>query len=273
MHSHADLGWWGALCERLRREPLHEVCAALGVSVDEAERALAGRDQPECVTRAAWWPEVLRRLALGGSIRDTARRFGSSPRRLRRALARGGWRVRGRDLHGEGVPELVSLVDRIGKMPDIVIARLAGVGVEAVIGERRRLRRRPFRLRRQRTVARMRAQRRKAAAPPPVRPRSRPAAVVEVPTVVRRPTRAPPPVVMGVRDADERIGGAMDRAPLRSPAAFPGRALGAGPALVPEPLPVAEPPARAATAAGGEAPRRRIVRPPAPGEPGAKARG
>jgi hypothetical protein len=272
MHSHADPGWWGALCERLRREPLHEVCAALGVGVDEAERALAAREQPECVTRAAWWPEVLRRLAVGGSIRDTARRFGATPRRLRRALARGGWRVRGRDLHGEGVPELTALVDRIGKMPDMVIARLAGIGVEAVIGERRRLRRRPFRLRRQRTVARMRAQQRKAAAPPPPRPRARPAPAVEVPTVVRRPMRAAPPVVLGVRAADDRGGAGADRPPLRSAASPHGLPIAGGPALVPAPGASAGPPAAAPVLVGGEVQRRRIVRPPSPGEPGAKAR-
>lgn len=60
-------------------------------------------------------------------------------------MARAGVRVGGRNLvPGLGVAELVEYRDRLGREPDEAIARAAGVSVEAVQGERRRLGIEPF---------------------------------------------------------------------------------------------------------------------------------
>ena len=75
------------------------------------------------------------------SIRAIARLFHTEPRRIRRALARLGLRVGGRDVvEDAGVPQLAGLRDMLGREPDRVVARMAGVIPEAVQGERGRLR-------------------------------------------------------------------------------------------------------------------------------------
>lgn len=87
----------------------------------------------------SWWPEALRMLDDGASIREIARRLQTEPRRIRRALARTGVRAHGTDLYGAGLPELSAQRERLGRQPDGIIAKLAGVTPEAVAGERRRL--------------------------------------------------------------------------------------------------------------------------------------
>jgi hypothetical protein len=79
-------------------------------------------------------------------------------------------------------------------------------------------------------------------------------------------------VVLGVRSADDRGGAGVDRPPLRSVASTHGLPNAGGPAVVPAPVAAGGLPAPAPALGGGEAQRRRIVRPPSPGEPGAKAR-
>ena len=85
------------------------------------------------------WAAVLARLRAGESLRKVAEEFGTNPRRLRRALARAGVRVRGESLGRDGVPALVRFRSRLGKEADGGIARDAHVTPEAVQGERRRL--------------------------------------------------------------------------------------------------------------------------------------
>jgi hypothetical protein len=133
-----EQSWWNSLIERLRVESLSVLAREHGVSVEDLARALSeiGASGPAHTT--PWWPEA-RRLRFTASIREIARRFHTNPRRIRRGFARMGLRVGGRDLAGRGVPELQSLRDELGRVPDGVLAKKAHVVVEAVQGERRRL--------------------------------------------------------------------------------------------------------------------------------------
>ena len=81
----------------------------------------------------------------GESLREISRLFGVNLRRLRRGLARSGLRVAGMDVSEDGHQPLAPFRARLGQEPDAVIAEAAGVGVEAVQGERRRLNIAPFR--------------------------------------------------------------------------------------------------------------------------------
>jgi len=130
--------WWPELMGRVASEPLADLAHEYGVDLASVEAGLAAEPADGPVTESVWWPEACRRIEAGGSLRQVARSFGTNPRRVRRGLARSGLRAGGRDL-SEGVPELQAHLARLGKEPDVVIARDAGVAVEAVKGERRRL--------------------------------------------------------------------------------------------------------------------------------------
>ena len=243
--------WWGAVIRRLEDEPLAAVSADLDVPVDELERGLVVADAGGSATDAPWWPEVVRAVVAGGSLRSLARRFDTNPRRIRRGLARAGLRVGGVDVRQEGVPALRAFIDRLGAEPDGDIAALAGVPVEAVQGERRR-----------RGIAAFRpapAVRPVRVEPPPPAPApARPSrrrgwknsAAAPAPTVIRRSTSrraaAPSPAV------------AESPSTRPTPVAQPS-AMGALPTLQPRPV---EPPA----ASSGRR-RRRLVRPERPTEP------
>ncbi len=134
-----DQAWWPEFCNRLRTEPMEQLARAYGQSYQALSVALNLADDGGPATEAAWWPEAVRRYQGGASLREISRLFGVNLRRLRRALARAGLRVSGEDLDDEGVPALVAMRDQLGKLPDGVIAERAGVPVEAVQGERRRL--------------------------------------------------------------------------------------------------------------------------------------
>ena len=131
--------WWVDFIRRLATETLGSLAAEFGVDHEDLEAALAAEPTPDGALCAPWWPEVERRIAEGASLRDTARRFGTNPRRLRRNLARAGVRAGGHDIRQFGVEALASHLDRLGVVPDAAIAQDAGVTLEAVQGERRRL--------------------------------------------------------------------------------------------------------------------------------------
>ena len=111
--------------------------------MSEARKAPSGPGQG--AENEPWWSHLLTEYAAGATLRALARQFGTSPRRIRRAMARTGVRVHGRQLSNRGVPELVTFLSRLGKEPDAAIARAAGVTPEAVAGERHRLGLAPFR--------------------------------------------------------------------------------------------------------------------------------
>jgi hypothetical protein len=131
--------WWGEFTRRLATEPLWVLAGEFGVDEEDLEAALAAEPAPDGALSAPWWPEVERRIAAGASLRDTARRFGTNARRLRRNLARAGVRSGGRDIREFGVEALAPHLERLGQEPDAAIARDAGVTLESVQGERRRL--------------------------------------------------------------------------------------------------------------------------------------
>ncbi len=131
--------WWEEIVSRLSSEPLWRLAAELELDEVEVERALADATPEGPATEAPWWPEAVRRVAAGASIRDTARRFGTNARRLRRNLARAGVRAGGEDVREYGVERLAPFLDQLGKAPDAAIARRAHVTIQAVQGERRRL--------------------------------------------------------------------------------------------------------------------------------------
>jgi len=151
--------WWPELMGRVADESLADLADEYGVELASVEAGLAAELAEGPVTESVWWPEACRRIEAGGSLRQVARSFGTNPRRVRRGLARSGLRAGGRDLR-EGVPELRAHVNRLGKVPDVVIARDAGVSVEAVKGERRRLKIEAYR------PAREQDDSRRAALPP-----------------------------------------------------------------------------------------------------------
>ncbi|MFN7146241.1 MAG: hypothetical protein ACK4YP_20885, partial [Myxococcota bacterium] len=130
--------WWASFVARLQDRPLSALAEELGQASDTLLDALRAADPGGPAELAPWWPEMLR-LRATMPIRALARSFGTEPRRIRRALARRGLRAGGLELAGQGVPALAGFVERLGKAPDADIAREAGVAVEAVQGERRRL--------------------------------------------------------------------------------------------------------------------------------------
>jgi hypothetical protein len=131
-------GWWPSFVHGLKVRPLSAWSAQLGVSEAELIAALIDADPGGPAQEAPWWPEALR-LRADTPLRALARRFDTEPRRLRRALAREGLRAGGRELDRRGDPALAAFRGRLGKEPDAVLARAAGVAIEAVQGERRRL--------------------------------------------------------------------------------------------------------------------------------------
>lgn len=133
-----DAAWWPSFIERLRDEALEDLAGELGADTAELEAALAEASQGQSVTESVWWPEAVRRVEGGGSLRAVARSFHTNPRRIRRGMARAGIRVGGSDVT-EGNPALAGIRDRLGKEPDGDLAEAAGVSLEAIKGERRRL--------------------------------------------------------------------------------------------------------------------------------------
>ncbi len=180
--------WWGAFVSGLRFRSIDTFSEELGVPVDELVEALIEADPGGPAEEAPWWPEVVR-LRATTSLRSLARRFRTEPRRLRRALARAGLRVGGAELAGRGVPALAGVRDRLGREPDAVLAREAGVPVEAVKGERRRLGIGPFRPGEPPAPALTAEEEAWIRGPEPVR-RGRIRPEPEVLEVVRRPARA-----------------------------------------------------------------------------------
>jgi hypothetical protein len=145
MREHA---WWPELVRALVETPLDQLAQEHGHDRIELEQALADAGAGLAATDTPWWPEAVRRIQAGAPLRHTARSFATNPRRLRRGLARCGVRAGGVNLDGDGVEELQPLRERLGQEPDHVLATEAGVTVEAVQGERRRLGIDPFRPRR-----------------------------------------------------------------------------------------------------------------------------
>jgi len=135
--------WWRDFVSDLERRPLAALAARYRVSEAAALHALVASDPGGPAQEAPWWPEFLRARP-NASLRALARQFGCEPRRLRRALAREGLRAGGRELGGRGDLALSAWRARLGTAPDAEIAREAGVAIEAVQGERRRLGVAPF---------------------------------------------------------------------------------------------------------------------------------
>ena len=129
--------WWGSLTRRLTTEPLGSLAAAYELPIEELEAALAAETGSGSLVLAPWWPEAVRRVRAGVAIREIARRFGSNPRRIRRALARDFVRIQGENTGGP-LPEPVRAVrDRLGKQADEDLAVEVGLPGEAIQGARR----------------------------------------------------------------------------------------------------------------------------------------
>lgn len=144
MASIVEQTWWPEILAALVEESVQSLAERFGVepsAIDEGLRQVshggAAEDEP-------WWPEV-RRMHGVQPIRALARRFGTNPRRIRRSLARNGWRAGGEVVGNEGIPALRPLLDRLGKEPDHILAALAGLTPEAVQGARKRFGIKPFR--------------------------------------------------------------------------------------------------------------------------------
>ncbi len=138
---------WETILSRLKCERLKVLASDPAIGLEEFELTAylvvegAGRKAED----TPWWPEAVAMRASGSSLREIARRFQTEPRRLRRALARLGLRVAGQDLAaGHGSARIEGVRDRLGAEPDAVVAKAAGVAVEAIKGERRRLDRAPY---------------------------------------------------------------------------------------------------------------------------------
>jgi hypothetical protein len=145
MSSPAEQEFWPALLEQLESRPVAELAIEYGIQAAEIDAALAQMTGDRPVQQEAWWPEVLREHE-SGSLRQLARRFGTNPRRIRRGLARAAVRVGGTTVDEAGVPALEAFKDRLGKEPDRTLAAEAGLTVEAIKGERRRLGIDPYRM-------------------------------------------------------------------------------------------------------------------------------
>jgi hypothetical protein len=145
MSSPAEQEFWPELLERLVEESVAALAEAYALEAAELDAALAATTGDRPVQQEAWWPEVLREHEQG-SLRQLARRFGTNPRRLRRGLARAAVRVAGSVIKDEGVTLLETFRERLGQEPDRSLAAEAGVTVEAIKGERRRLGIAPYRM-------------------------------------------------------------------------------------------------------------------------------
>ena len=131
--------WWRDCVDALRSEPLASLSVRFSVEEVALCEALALESAGLPADKAVWWPEALRMRA-ASSLRAIARTFHTDPRRLRRALARTGLRVGGREItEHAGVPQLSGLRDVLGREPDRAVAKMGGVIPEAVQGERVRL--------------------------------------------------------------------------------------------------------------------------------------
>lgn len=130
--------WWASCVARVATESLERLAREFRVEVEDLAEALAEEGRGGPAQQAPWWPEAVRELEAGVSIRSVARRFQTEPRRIRRALARTAIRAGGTGFGADGLPALAEFVDRLGKEPDIKIAAAAHVAIEAVQGERRR---------------------------------------------------------------------------------------------------------------------------------------
>ncbi|MEL6346694.1 MAG: hypothetical protein AAFV53_26510 [Myxococcota bacterium] len=133
-----DADWWVPFVTRLQEEPLNHLIVEYDLDEESVVLELTRSGTSRALIEQLWWPEVVRQHHDGVPLREIARRFHTRPRRLRRNLARAGIRVNGVDIE-DGVPSLAPYRARLGLEPDKVIAAEAGVTVEAVQGERRRL--------------------------------------------------------------------------------------------------------------------------------------
>ena len=256
MATTRDGAAWTVLVERLANEPLAALAAEVEISVSELERRLTLADPGGSALRAPWWPEAVRRVMGGASLRATARCFGTNPRRLRRGLARAGLRVGGVDVRASGVPALEAYAAVLGTVPDGEVAAQAGVPQEAVQGQRRRLGVAPFFP--ERAVP--------AETPPEPRPRPTGEPVAKPRPRARegrRPARAEASAPQVIRRASPARMGRAGAGTL-APDAVPPKA--AVPTLNKGGLPVLAP-RSPETASGGERRRRRLVRPDRPDEP------
>lgn len=131
--------WWRDCIDALRSESVSALSVRYKVENLALCEALALESAGLAADKAVWWPEALRMRAQS-SIRAIARAFSTDPRRIRRALARLGVRVGGREIaEHTGVPQLSGLRDVLGREPDRAVAKMGGVIPEAVQGERVRL--------------------------------------------------------------------------------------------------------------------------------------
>ncbi len=145
MSSPAEQEYWPELLERLAECSVAELAAEYSLEPVALDAALAATSGDRPVQQEAWWPEVLRGHE-HGSLRQLARRFGTNPRRLRRGLARCAVRVGGTTLTDQGNADLAAFRERLGQEPDRTLAAEAGVTLEAIKGERRRLGVEPYRM-------------------------------------------------------------------------------------------------------------------------------
>ncbi|MBM4393273.1 MAG: hypothetical protein FJ090_19280 [Deltaproteobacteria bacterium] len=170
--------------------------------------------------REPWWNSLLAAFGEGTSIHALARRFGTNCRRIRRALARRGIRAHGHHIDPAGLGELAAFAQRLGKEPDRVLAKAAGVTPEAVQGERERLGIGAFKP--QRRVKLTRDD--EAWIRGPVRQRREKVSVEAEPTVVHRaPSAESRPVSLVRRPPGPGAASspAADVSPSRSPAEAP----------------------------------------------------
>lgn len=86
-------------------------------------------------TDEIWWPEFVKEYGTL-SLRELARRFGTNPRRLRRAAQRAGL--------ADEPSVLRDNIDLLGGAPDATLAETLGVTVELIKGARLRREIPPF---------------------------------------------------------------------------------------------------------------------------------
>lgn len=243
MHPLREHAWWPDFVCALVETPLDQLALEHGHDRHELEQALADAGAGLAATDTPWWPEAVRRIQSGAPLRHTARSFGTNPRRLRRGLARCGVRAGGVNLDGDGVAELQPLRERLGQEPDHHLAAEAGVTVEAVQGERRRLDIDPFRPRRRKKKPRpMRLD--EAFPRRPKTTRTKAWLSDDIPPVVRRNNR-------GVRGQLGRLPG-PDRDTTRRTRSDAAPKRGMSFATLPSSLRTSEPPALA------QPPKRRV---------------